>query len=65
PAGFPFRERRRRPPVSFSPLRKVGSCSSSAASMAARRRGSALRLCATVFLLDMAFSKGYVEDLDE
>ncbi|XP_072808145.1 protein disulfide-isomerase TMX3 isoform X2 [Vicugna pacos] len=33
--------------------------------MAARRRGAALGLCATVCLLDMAFCKGFVEDLDE
>uniref|UniRef100_A0A9L0TTF7 Protein disulfide-isomerase TMX3 n=1 Tax=Equus caballus TaxID=9796 RepID=A0A9L0TTF7_HORSE len=33
--------------------------------MAAWRRGVALRLCATVVLLDMAFCKGFVEDLDE
>ncbi|XP_044777045.1 protein disulfide-isomerase TMX3 isoform X2 [Neomonachus schauinslandi] len=33
--------------------------------MAAGRRGAGLRLCATVFLLDMAFCKGFVEDLDE
>ncbi|XP_023601042.1 protein disulfide-isomerase TMX3 isoform X4 [Myotis lucifugus] len=33
--------------------------------MAARTPGAALRLCATVFLLEMAFCKGFVEDLDE
>ncbi|KAF6303303.1 thioredoxin related transmembrane protein 3 [Rhinolophus ferrumequinum] len=33
--------------------------------MAPRKRGAALRLCATVFFLDMAFCKGFVEDLDE
>ncbi|XP_025786991.1 protein disulfide-isomerase TMX3 isoform X1 [Puma concolor] len=42
-----------------------GLCSSPVASMAPRRRGAGLRLCATVFLLDMAFCKGFVEDLDE
>ncbi|XP_060030000.1 protein disulfide-isomerase TMX3 isoform X3 [Erinaceus europaeus] len=36
-----------------------------AVSMAARRRRASLRLCATVFLLDVAFCKGFVEDLDE
>uniref|UniRef100_A0A8C3WXF2 Protein disulfide-isomerase TMX3 n=1 Tax=Catagonus wagneri TaxID=51154 RepID=A0A8C3WXF2_9CETA len=33
--------------------------------MAARRHGATLGLCATVFLLDVAFCKGFVEDLDE
>lgn len=33
--------------------------------MAARRRGPALRFWAAVFLLDLAFCKGHVEDLDD
>ncbi|XP_040841036.1 protein disulfide-isomerase TMX3 isoform X1 [Ochotona curzoniae] len=33
--------------------------------MAGRRSRAALRLCATVVLLDVAFCKGFVEDLDE
>ncbi|XP_076991382.1 protein disulfide-isomerase TMX3 isoform X3 [Tamandua tetradactyla] len=33
--------------------------------MAAWSRGAALRLCATVVLLDVVFGKGFVEDLDE
>ncbi|ELK11117.1 Protein disulfide-isomerase TMX3 [Pteropus alecto] len=33
--------------------------------MAVRKRRDVLRLCATVLLLDMAFCKGFVEDLDE
>ncbi|XP_069323981.1 protein disulfide-isomerase TMX3 isoform X2 [Eulemur rufifrons] len=35
------------------------------ASAAARRSRTALRLCATVVLLDVALCKGFVEDLDE
>ncbi|XP_058532846.1 protein disulfide-isomerase TMX3 isoform X2 [Ochotona princeps] len=63
PTSLPLPAGGRRAPES---LLRPGRCLRfSVASMAGRRSRAALRLCATVVLLDVAFCKGFVEDLDE